>query len=74
MPVGTAAFQTFDFTGFDNLISVDWGQPQLADGLHQFANIHLGPGTAAVPEPGAMALLAGLLTPGAALLYRRRKN
>jgi hypothetical protein len=39
--VGVRGFQTFDFTGFTNLVSVTWGQPQLADGLHQFTDISL---------------------------------
>ncbi len=54
VPLGTAAFQTFDFTGFTDLVAVSWGQPVLADGLNQFANIHL----ATVPEPSAVLLMA----------------
>jgi hypothetical protein len=52
-PVGTAAFQTFDFTGFTNVTSVTWGQPQLSDGLHQFANIHIAN---PVPEPSTLVM------------------
>ncbi len=61
VPVGTAAFQRFNFSGFTDLTSVSWGQPQLSDGLHQFSHIDI----AAVPELGSMALL---LTLGAGTL------
>ena len=51
-------FQTFDFTGFTNVISVSWDQEvDASQGIHQFANIHLVVG-AAVPEPPALTLLA----------------
>jgi hypothetical protein len=49
-------FTTFDFTGFTNLTSVSWDQPDPAAGLHQFTNIVIP--TAAVPEPSALTLLA----------------
>jgi hypothetical protein len=56
-PSGTAAFQTFAFTGFTDLTSVTWGQPELSQGLHQFTNIHLTTEAAAVPEPSTWLLL-----------------
>ena len=52
-PFGTAAYQTFDFTGFSNLVSLTWGQPDLAAGLNQFTNITLQ----TVPEPSSVALM-----------------
>jgi hypothetical protein len=54
--VGVSAFQAFHFTGFTNLVSVTWGQPELAGGLHQFTDILLQ--TGAVPEPSTLILLA----------------
>ena len=52
---GVRAFQTFDFAGFTNLTSVTWGQPVLAEGLHQFTNIVLQ--SPVVPEPSALILM-----------------
>jgi hypothetical protein len=54
-PAGVREFETFQLTGFTNLVSVSWGQPPLADGLHQFTDILLQTGV--VPEPNSMALL-----------------
>jgi hypothetical protein len=70
-PFGMRAFQTFDFTGFADLTSVSWGQPVLADGLHQFTNITLDTG-AAVPEPSSMVLV-GIAVCGFAA-WRRSKT
>ncbi len=56
VPGGTAAFQTFDFTGFDNVLSVTWGQPQLSDGLHQFAQINIVTPAAVIPEPSTLVI------------------
>jgi hypothetical protein len=62
------AFQTFDLTGFTNVISVSWEQDGVASaGIHQFGNIHLF--TGAVPEPASWALLA--LGIALALAYTR---
>jgi hypothetical protein len=50
-------FQSFDLTGFTNVTSVSWEQAvDQAQGIHQFANIHLFAG--AVPEPPGLVLLA----------------
>lgn len=67
IPPGTAAFQSFAFTGFSNLQSVTWGQPILAAGIHQFTNIEL---LAPVPEPSARLLIATGF--GMLLIARRR--
>jgi hypothetical protein len=64
-PLGTAAFQTFEFTGFTGLVSLRWGQPVLSAGLHQFDNIRLQ----AVPEPSTAGLMA--IGAVAAVLARR---
>jgi hypothetical protein len=61
-PVGVSAFQTFFFQDFTDVVSVSWGQPQLANGLHQFANIDVLPTSTATPEPTAWILsLTGLV-------------
>ena len=72
-PPGTAAFQPFDFSGFTDLTSVTWGQPQLAAGLHQFDDIRLEPGTAAVPEPSTFALTGLMTLAGLGYAWRRRR-
>jgi hypothetical protein len=38
---GVQAFQSFTFAGFSDLVSLQWVQPQLDLGLHQFDNIAL---------------------------------
>lgn len=48
------AFQTFNFTGFNNLSSVSWSQGVPTGNLHQFTNIHVDAATA--PEPASLAL------------------
>lgn len=64
---GTAAFQSFAFTGFSNLQSVTWGQPICTAGIHQFTNIEL---LAPVPERSARLLIATGF--GMLLIVRRR--
>jgi hypothetical protein len=53
-PIGVRAFQTFNFTGFGDVTSVSWGQPPVADGLHQFTDVVLD--TNPFPEPGSLTL------------------
>jgi PEP-CTERM motif len=67
-PAGTRAFQTFDFTGFTNVTSVSWGQPQLSEGLHQFTNIDI----LTIPEPASLALAGIGLAVGTGYVLRRR--
>ena len=57
-PVGTAAFDTFHFTGFTDLTAVAWQQDVGPDGVkHQFDNIAI----TVVPEPmAALLLLVGV--------------
>jgi len=75
IPVGTSAFQSFDFAGFTDLESVTWEQPVLAAGLHQFTNIELVAAPAAVPEPSIWLLVAtGLVILAAFGLRRQRRN
>jgi hypothetical protein len=64
-------FQTFDLTGFTNVISVSWEQDVVAsEGVHQFGNIHLFIG--AVPEPASRALLALGIAPALASAHHSR--
>lgn len=62
-PTGTAAFQTFHFTDFNDVIAVDWSQgASAAAGLHQFTDVTLSTGFTpppTVPEPASFVLLAG---------------
>jgi hypothetical protein len=61
-PPGTAAFQTFDFTGFTDIKTLSWGQPQLSAGLHQFTDLDLIQSSTAVPEPRSLfAAVIGLI-------------
>jgi hypothetical protein len=70
-PIGTAAFQTFDFTGFTGLSSVSFGQPQLSDGLNQFSMITIA--SNAIPEPSSLCLVAAGGLVGLAFRTMRRR-
>jgi hypothetical protein len=61
-------FETFDFTGFENLTSVTWAQG--ASGLHQFSEIQLVNLATPIPEPTALMLFGAGLT-GLGALRRR---
>ena len=50
-----------------------WGQPQLAAGLHQFDDIRLEAGTAAVPEPSTFAMVGLMTVAGLGYAWRRRR-
>ncbi len=70
---GNAAFQTFAFTGFTDLTSVTWVQPQLAAGLHQFDDIRLELTGAVVPEPASIAMLGTSVIVGLGYAWRRKR-
>jgi hypothetical protein len=71
-PPGVAALQTFAFTGFTDLLSVSWGQPPVANGRHQFADVTLDV-AATVPTPATLLLLvSAVFAIGAARARRRR--
>jgi hypothetical protein len=70
-PGPPAMFQTFTFTGFENLSSVSWDQPDPAAGLNQFTNITLS----VIPEPTSLVLAGiGALGPAVRILARRRRR
>jgi len=71
-PVGQQAFQSFTFAGFTDLVSLQWDQPQVAAGLHQFDNIALD--VPAVPEPVSVTLLALGLAGMASRRWRQRRG
>lgn len=62
----TMGFSTYQFTGFDNLDSVTWVQQAP---YHQFDNIVVDK-SAAVPEPGTLALF-GIALAGVGALRRK---
>jgi hypothetical protein len=66
-------FQTFDFTGFGEVIAVSWDQPFNAT-THQFADIKLDTNpSAAVPEPASFTLSSAVLVGLVACAWRRSK-
>ncbi len=71
-PAGTAAFQTFNFTGFNDVASVSWQQPVFTEGLHQFTNVTLE--VAAIPEPSTLTLAGVGLAVVSVGAWRRRKG
>jgi hypothetical protein len=71
-PPSPPAFQTFAFTGFNNVTSVSWDQPMASEGLHQFTDITLSTPTS-VPEPSSLAL-AGFGTLGLILPVLKRQR
>jgi hypothetical protein len=70
-PLGIPAFQTFQFTGFTNVLKVDWSQASVAQGLHQFADVTIQTGATAIPEPVSVLLL-GVGLAGSTLIGRPR--
>jgi hypothetical protein len=68
-PTGTAAFETFSYSGFTDLVSVEWDQPfDLAQGLHQFTDVTLQ----TVPEPPGWVMAGiGLCGISGMLVWRR---
>jgi hypothetical protein len=66
------SFTPFDFTGFTNLTSVSWNQPDPAAGLHQFTDITLS----TVPEPASIVTggIGAMLVAVAGFRARRRRE
>lgn len=73
-PVGTAAFQAFNFSTLNDVTAVTWNQPpDPATGLHQFSDITVSTGgvPSTVPEPASLMLFSvGFIT---LVLVARRK-
>ena len=73
-PVGVSAFQTFTFSGFTNLVSVNWDQAGSAgSGLHQFTDLVIQTDGTVVPEPATAGLFGASLLSIIALRKRARK-
>lgn len=72
IPEGTAAFETFEFNGFTDLVELRWDQPVLARGLHQFDNIRILEATA-IPEPSSVFMAAIGATLFAAVSLRNHR-
>ena len=64
---GTTLFGTFDVTGHNGSDPPDTLAPT-------GPTFHVEVLPVSVPEPSSLALIAGLLAPGAAFLYRRRRR
>ena len=65
---GTTLLGTFDVTGHHGL-----DDPNSLAPTGPTFHVEVLP-AASVPEPGSLALISGLLGPGAVFLYRRRKR
>jgi hypothetical protein len=65
---GNFTFQTFAFSGFNNLDSVTWQQ---VFPYHQFDNLVLDRAASAVPEPGTLVLCGLALAVMGALLRKK---
>jgi hypothetical protein len=70
-PLGTTLFGTFDVTGHNGSDPPDTLAPT---GPTFHVEVLPASASASAPEPGSLALIAGLLAPGAAFLYRRRRR
>jgi hypothetical protein len=66
------SFTPFNFTGFTNLTSVSWNQPDPAAGLNQFTDITLS----TVPEPASIVTggIGAMLVAVAGFRARRRRE
>lgn len=75
--IGALGFQPFLFTGFDDVVSVQWVLgPAFAD-YHQFDNIVIDQAplaAAATPEPSSTAVLGSALSAFGAWSWRRRRG
>lgn len=70
---GTPLLQTFVFSGFDNVVRVDFTQGVAVSGnAYQFDNLVVAPSGSAVPEPSSLAMCCGGLA--VLIMLSRRKR